>query len=377
MLKNKFAFILLLFILWRIFLFLPLLAGSINLQAKPVEIYKEKNQKNSIYNVFLYPFANFDGRHYLEIAKDGYTKTANARFFPLFPSLILITALLFGTNWFFAGFIISNLAFLVSLFVFYKLLRLDYPDKISFWSIIFLLLFPTSFFFVSVYSESIFFLFLISAFYFVRKTEYAKTFLFGSLLTVTRIVGFAMLPSIFYELYKEQKMHLQKHLNLYILTLIIPAAFLIFMTWNYYFFADPFFFYNAQQGVVPGRSNFIFFPQTVIRYFKILTQIPLNYYEWWIALLELFSFIISVFLLFMAVRKKIRFSYIIFSLLCLFAASSSGTFNGMPRYISVLFPIFIVLALIKSDTLKVLICIISGILLFILTMFFSRGYFIA
>src|SRR5258706_960440 len=72
--------------------------------------------------VFLGHF-NFDGEHYLAIARDGY-KPLEYFFFPLF--LILMR---YFTN--LAGLIISNLFFLIGLIGLYKLVRLDFKNSIA------------------------------------------------------------------------------------------------------------------------------------------------------------------------------------------------------------------------------------------------------
>lgn len=69
--------------------------------------------------------------------------------------------------------------------------------------------------------------------------------------------------------------------------------------------------------------------------------------------------------------------FLLFSLLSFIIPLSSGTFNGLPRYVVVLFPVFMALALIESQAIKISYTIISPILLFVLLIFFSRGYFVA
>jgi hypothetical protein len=60
-----------------------------------------------------------------------------------------------------------------------------------------------------------------------------------------------------------------------------------------------------------------------------------------------------------------------------FVASENGTFSGLPRYVMVLFPVFIGFALTKNVYLKIIYILISLTGLFFLTAFFTQGYFIA
>ena len=104
---------------------------------------------------------------------------------------------------------------------------------------------------------------------------------------------------------------------------------------------------------------------------------PANSYDWMIALLELISFLFTAFMLYFAWKKKLRRSYLIFAFINFAITISTGTFSGLPRYIITIFPIFMALALLKNKILKLSYIIISPILLFILLMLFSRGYFVA
>lgn len=94
---------------------------------------------------WIYGWANFDGVHYLSIAKRSYAQYEQA-FFPLYPLLIRFFARFLGTNfnsYFLVGFFLSNICFLFSLYFFYQLVLNNFGKKIAQNSLIFLLLFPT------------------------------------------------------------------------------------------------------------------------------------------------------------------------------------------------------------------------------------------
>lgn len=374
--------IIIIFFIWRIFLFLPLFAGHEFIPYRSgyeyTNIWKFIKPYPPVDNFLLYPWSNFDGVHYLLIAGEGYSN--NGGFFPLYPMLINLISSVFGKVetyemiQFFTAFFISNISFLASLTVFYKLLRIDFSERTAFWSIIFLLAFPTSFFFASIYSESLFFLLLVLSFYFARKKEWTKAGLFAMFLTATRLVGITIFPVLIYIFLKEERKTL-KSLPLYLTPLgLIGYSIFNKLKWN-----DWFYFIHAQGNFANNRSvdNIIFIPQTVFRYIKILINNPFSYYEWWIALLEISVFILVLFFLYIAWKKKIHYSYILYSILSFIVPTLSGTFSGLPRYSLVLFPIFIVPALIFKTPVKIIYISISIILLFILLMFFSRGYYIA
>ncbi len=370
-----------LLVAWRVFLFIPLFVSQIFLKLREGFNYTTPlhyiGSHNPISHFLFYPWANFDGVYYLSIAGSGYT-VDNAGFFPLFPILINFLSLnsgVFTVQQFLVGMVLSSTLFLLSLIVFNKLLMLDYKRNISFHTILFLLLFPTSFFFVTIYSESLFFLLLIFSFYFARKENWFLSGIFAMLLTATRFVGIAIIPALLFEFFVQNKTFLSKKI---ISLLLAPIGILLYAWFNFSQWGNALHFIEAQGKVLNNRSvdEIILFPQAIFRYFKILTTTFVNY-EWWIALLELSSFIFVSSLFYVAWKKKVRASYLIFGVLAFLIPASTGTFSGLPRYVLVLFPIFIALALIKNKWIKIAYSTVGIILLFILFMLFSKGYYIS
>ena len=378
----------LLFLGWRIILFLPLIFSQIFLGYRTGFEYTRLtyflSDKTSILsNFLLYPFANFDGVYYLLIAAKGYT--VNAGFFPLFPLSIHILTLPFNSPagelpfdpiQFFAATILVSMYFIASFIVFYKLIKLDYKENVAIWSIIFLLIFPTSFFYSAIYSESLFLLLSVTAFYFARKKKWFWAGATCAFLSATRPVGILMLPAILYEYFKYES---KKSLTKLILICIAPLGLITYAFYNLQKWGNPFYFIQAQGNFANNRTvnSIVLLPQTMFRYIKILITLKPNIYEWWVAFFELSFFIFALSLFYVAWKKKIRISYLIFGLLCFLIPASSGTFTGLPRYILTIFPLFITLALIKNKIFKILYSVISIILLFLFFMLFSKGYFIS
>lgn len=369
------------FIAWRLFLFVPLIISSYFIQTRKgfeYTTFLHFSSQNLLSNFLIYPWANFDGIYYLYIAGSGYT-VDNAGFFPLFPALIKLLSFSspnFSFNEFIIGFILSSLFFLLSLMFLYRLLSLDYTAKIALSTVIVILVFPTSFFFAAIYPESLFLLLTVLTFYFARKGNWLISSLFAVLLTATRIVGIAIFPALLFEFYIQNKTLISKKI---IPILFVPAG-LIFYSWfNLTSFRTPLQFIKAQGALHNSRSveQIILLPQTLIRYLRILSELRFNQFEWWVAMLEFASFIFAAVLLYLAWKKKIRMSYIVFSLFAFLIPISTGTFSGLPRYVLILFPIFIALALVKNRYVKITYAVISLILLTILFMLFSKGYYVS
>lgn len=372
-----------LFLAWRMILFLPLGFGFIFLPYRSgfefTNIFSRINPYFPVHNIFIFPWANFDGVNSLSISGNGYS--LDGRYFPLFPSLINLLSRLFGDTaafgpvQFFSGLVLSNVASFLAMIFLYKLIILDYPRKIARWVIVLLLAVPTSFFFAAVYSEGLFLLLLVLSFYFARHKKWLSAGFCGALLAVTRPVGILILPALLVEcLIQKKNISFRKAISL----LIIPIGLLSYILFNQFQWGSAFYFLQNQGELANGRSvaGLILFPQTIARYFKIFISVPISQYEWWIAFLELGAFTGTTYLLYKAWKLKIRLSYFVFAVLAFFVPASTGTFTGLPRYIIVLFPIYLVLAHLP-EKVKYIYLIFSSALLFLLLMFFARGYYIA
>lgn len=385
--RKAILFLISSFIVWRLLLFLPLFASEKTLAYRSGYEYTSiaKATDPWTYSIldkfYLAPFANFDGIHYLFISGNGYTN--NLGFFPLYPLTIKILSIVLGAqtpfdiSYFLSAFFISNFAFFLSLLVFYKLLSLDYKEKQIKQTILALLLFPTSFFFGSIYSESIFLLFLFLSYYFARRKNWLLASLFGFLLSLTRLVGIFIFPALVYEFLKNEKRSMSSFIKSGLW--LAPVGLIGYSVYNFLLKKDFLYFIHAQGNFANNRSidSIVLFPQTIYRYIKILLTVPHSQYEWWIASLELGSFAFAGLTIYIAWKKKIRFSYILFSLIAILIPVSTGTFSALPRYILVAFPMFIVLGLITNKFIKLIYFLVFLILSFILLYFFSKGYFIA
>lgn len=371
------------FLIWRIALFLPIIAGSLLLNYGSSYPFFEISYYKDLPDFLNLPvfttWSNFDGVHYLNIAVDGY-KT-EARFFPLFPLLIFLFGLgnISFTLTFLIAVLLPSIFLFIALIVFYKLLKLDYPEKTSIAAICYLLIFPTAFFFASIYTESLFLLLLLTSFYFARKGNWILAFLSGMLLISTRFVGIFIIPALIYEYVLQNKILKTKNLlQLAALVFITPVGLVAYSIYNLQKWGNSLYFLSAQGELGNSRSarSLILPPQTLYRYFKILTNLSVAQFEWWLAFIEVAAFIFGCVMLYIALKKKVRISYLVFGALAFLLPSLSGTFSGLPRYLLIVFPIFITLGVTKLKIIKIYF-LSSIILLLIFFMFFSRGYFIS
>jgi len=371
-----------LFLVWRIGLLVVAFLAGRWLPFRPSFPYWDSILSNLSSSQFIWQWANFDGPHYITIAEKGYVGTGLIQaFFPLYPLTIRWFSKIFD-NYLYSGLIISNLVFVFALYYFRQLIKLE-KIKESKFTLLSLLLFPTSFYFGALYSESLFFLFVILCFLGLYKKQWFKAVLFASLASATRLVGIFLAPAILYEYYQSREKREKSKIILYLksifLTLLSISGFMLFCFYLNKHFSDPFFFAQVQSGFGASRQTdkLILFHQVVWRYLKMMFTIKGNGALFFTITQEFFISLLVLGLLIWGVIKKIKKPYLIYSFGSFLLPTLTGNLSSMPRYISLIFPLYFILDGIKNKWLKLVILVVSGTLLVINTALFVRGFWIA
>jgi len=411
----NFLFIPLLFLLWRIFDFLIIFFSQKIIPYLGFFPYRDQLPGFNL-PTWLSSLANFDGLHYISIARDGYAQYEQA-FFPLYPLLIKFLTPLFFNNQLLTGIIISNISFFLGIIIllnYFKITIFERSRQDSNWLIIFLLAFPTSFFFGAVYTEGLFFLLLVSVLYFLKKKGYFFVVIFAFLASLTRLVGvFLIIPIAFHiiEKYRILKIKNKERATKMVaptaiynylkpfLTLLAPFLGLglyCFYLWKST--GDPFFFLTSQPIFGANRSShLIFLPQVYWRYLKIFFTAAHDF-RFYISVIEffIFNFVFVILVLDLFKNLKIKnwklirnlkleirnydlFALNIFSFANLILPTLTGTFSSIPRYALFSLSFFIFLSQIKNAVavVKYLIMGIFLILHILLLGYFTQGYFIS
>lgn len=389
-LRAEFKKIVFLFLGWRLLLILVAILAVNFVPLGATDRFLGGGPDNYQLAPAFFSWANFDGEHYLSISIFGY-KDLEQAFFPVYPKLInIITGKIAATfplvsiyNYLtiiftstFVGLIISNLFFLLSLILLFDLINLDYPERISFLTIIMLLFFPTSFYFGSLYSESIFLFLLIATFYSARKRRWWLAGVLGALASATRIFGILLIPALIIEIWQQK----EDRKKLFWL-LLVPAGFLSYMFYQWQSVGDPLAFYNLQKIVgEQHQSGIILFPHVIFRYLKMIYIIDINNPIYQTIILEFISGISFLFLHIYGYFKKIRLSYLFFSFFAFVLPTVQGSFSSLPRYVLILFPSFLAFAIVVDKVpklVRVIIFLMLGFLLILETALFLRGYWVA
>ena len=143
-------------------------------------------------DVLAAPFARWDSVWFLAIAADGYGDGQREAFFPLYPLLVRIAGAPLGSH--LAGGVVVSTALLgVALVLLHRLVALDHDRAVARNAVLVTALFPMSFFFSAVYSESLFLALSVGAVYAARRDRWAWAGTLGALAAATRSAGVLLL----------------------------------------------------------------------------------------------------------------------------------------------------------------------------------------
>ncbi len=379
-------------LLWKIFLLLVAVLATKLLTFIPtftpfVSEYARK------YPYLVGIWGNFDGMHYLSIARHGYEPLKQA-FFPLYPLLIWTVHRIAGISYLYSALFVSHFFFICTVPVLYFLTKRDGQFNWYFFLAI-LLLYPTSFFYGAVYNDALFFFLATHSIFFARKQNWLVASLFAGLASIARLNGLALGVYIGLEYILAQatlkeswdvkyivksikrKLQLSEIWKSKILAvLLVPFAFGSYLYYLQVTFGDWRTLFRSME--IWKQSHFTFPPIVVWHYVKILLTYSPNQPNYWIAVLEFFTVLFYCHVLLLSI-KKIRLSYWIFIAVCILIPWTTGTFQGMPRYALHLYPFFLAWSILlaeQSKVTKVFYFFVSVLaLIFILTLF-TRGYFV-
>lgn len=292
----------------------------------------------------------WDGTWYRTIAQAGYFSQLlpwkngvplDLAFFPFYPLLIRLVAFVVPDFWI-AAVVVSNICFLASAVLFDALIKLDYPDpRVGRRAITFLMFTPMSFFFSMTYTESTFLMLSLAAFLAARKEKWLIASLCGMCLSATRPHGFLIALPLFLEYLRQWRRSEPTAKTLFrpplFLLGLIPLGLIAFMAFGYFELGSFFAFMHAHKA---GWEQKLASPWHAITGLDEFAP----FYGWFFV-----SALVTGSLLFAAgFWLRIRLSYLVWIGALMLFNLSWGTLASSPRYLSIIFPLFIVLGLITT-----------------------------
>ncbi len=320
---------------------------------------------------FLSLFFKWDSFWYQEVIQLGYyfspDKASNIAFFPLYPMVVKISSFFIGsprTN----GFVLSNVFALLAVIYLVKLIRLEYGDeKIAARTALYLLVFPGSLFLSYFYAESLFLFLTIAAFYFSRRKRWLAASTFGFLAALTRVMGVLVVIPLLIEYFRPRiesgKIRLNPIKAEASSFLLVPLGLLSFMGYCLVKFGRPLAFLHAHNAWLAEVSS----PLETLASINLL---PPPYRQIYVGFI-----VFAVVIFFILILKKLRPSYIVYAGLLLLTLLSAGILESVPRQLSVIFPLFIGMALLgRNKPAHHFFVLASAVLLALFTILSANGY---
>jgi hypothetical protein len=141
-------------------------------------------------------FVTFNAEHYIFLSEMGYKRgLAECAYYPLYPLLIRGVTEFTGVNDVLIGMLLANLFSIAAWALFHQMTVRRYGESVAALALTLLLLFPGSLFFQFAYTESLFFLLLMLFCAAMERQRLLLTMATGFLLPLTRAVGvFCVFP---------------------------------------------------------------------------------------------------------------------------------------------------------------------------------------
>jgi hypothetical protein len=301
-------------------------------------------------------FARFDSGYFEGIAWDGYSPLAGGRsnlaYFPVYPMLMRLVGRLFGRHhaiYFMAGIGVSWVCFVLAMVALYYLARLDLPRRRAERAVVLTAVFPFAFFFGAVYSESTFLLSTVLAFYLFRTRRWVLAGLCGAVATATRVPGIFMVPALAWVAWRSAEPSTRDRTRALAGVALSACGFGAYCAYVYHLTGNPLEWAATLQrwGYHPGGAPWTAPAQLVqalvTHPYRYLTTDAMAPYDTLYGVTGVLFLVAVPF-----VWRQLGAGYGLFMLLNLLLPLSSGVFEGVGRYCSVLFPCFIWLASIRS-----------------------------
>jgi hypothetical protein len=346
-----------------------LLVGALLVRIVPIDPFQSETSDVPFRTLSLW--AHFDGEHYVSVAENGYARPGDASpaFFPLYPLLIRASAELIGGplsrgTLSAVGVGVSLAAFLVALWFVYRIAEDGWGTRAARGTVLALAFFPTAFFFNSVYTESLFLMLSAGALWAARvHKSLLLACLLAGLAAATRNVGVFLVIPLAIECWQHRGERGWRAPYL----ALAPSGLLAYMAYLWWHLGDPFLFYAEQAewersfagplrtlvGAVTQATKSLwallepstYQPFSFGRLVYVLSGI--NY------LYNLLFLVLALALLAIGMRRLLPSGLAAYAFALVLVPALFGTeenpLMGMPRYLIVAFPLFVVLGVLLRD----------------------------
>jgi Gpi18-like mannosyltransferase len=307
-------------------------------------------KNNRVADVLTRVTSGADSLWILNIARNGYEKEPfnttiqhTWAYFPLYPLLLRSVATLTG-NFPVTGIFLSSLLFLIALVFLYRLvIAFDYEPAVAERTVFYTAVFPASYFFSLAQTESLFLLLTVSCIYAAKRQRWWLAGLGGALASATRFAGvFLIVPlALMYWQQASSRTETQRTaIKPDALSLaLVPVGLLAFMLYLRSSTGNAFAFADIQ--VAWGHDGGWFW-RPLLSYIKNPYHLSVN---WDFRLLN-FCAAITALVCSSAWFQKRNWAFALYALISVIVPLSyQAGLQSIARYVMVIFPVFMMLAL--------------------------------
>lgn len=309
-------------------------------------------------------WSHWDAPHYLRIAEVGYVPatpipaecTLPSRpvhpcddplfivFFPFFPAAVWLVSFVIR-NLIASGLVVALAASVGACWFLYRIVERDRGHEHAWRSVLLLLAFPTAYFLAAPFSEALFLFAVVAAMYAARTGAWVRAGLAGALATGTRVTGIALAPALLVEAFTGDASPTRR-IRRVASSAIAAGGVAVYLLINLLVHGDPLHFLEVQrshwyQHLIPPWQSII----DAVRGLAAGAHAPDATFIYWG---RIAGFALAVPLLVLAVRR-LRASDTVYAWSGFLLIISASWLISLPRYLLVLYPLFIVGAdLIRS-----------------------------
>lgn len=284
-------------------------------------------------------WVQWDSEWYLDVAIDGYSfeagQPSNTAFFPLYPLLVRIGALLAGRldieTAAVVGLAISNVSLFVALLYLRALVARDLGTSVARRAVLYVLVAPATVFLSAAYAESLFLATAVGSLYHARRGEWYRAGIAGCLAALTRPFGLLLVVPIAIEMFRQRA-----RLRSLPALLLAPAGTAAFFAYLWWALGSPWLYVDA-NAVWDRQSAWPWEPLLEF------TRNPVVVFGWYYSLVDL-AFVVSMCVLAGLAWRRLPMSYAAFATAGLLLTLSTKVWISTPRHSLALFPLVVVLA---------------------------------
>ena len=293
----------------------------------------------------LLPWLQWDTAWYLAISVHGYSHVPwSTAFQPLYPLVIhVVTPVCCGVP-LVAALLVSSVAFGAACYLFSRLVALHWDGPIARRSLVVLLCSPCSFFFLAAYSESLFLVSSIAAVYLAERHRYGMSGVAAAFAYLSRSQGLALLPAL--AVYAWQ-VHGSRQRAYAALRLLVPVALTAVI---YQVVVTKVLGLPSATDAMQRQWNVRIQPpwETIWQYMRVIRSPRFSLFGApaynFGSVINLATALLSLALLVWG-TKRVPLTWTVYG--CASWVIALSRFESTSRYITVIFPLYVVLALLS------------------------------